>query len=360
MATPIDQITPALKTLHDANAMPILIGAPGIGKSAVVEDYANSVGAYLYTLATSQITPTDLIGFGAPIVETKTTEFFSPEIFHKINAASSRGRRSILFIDEITHASPMLLAALMQLTHERRVGPHTLPQDCWIVAAGNRREDGGPLYNLSPVLTSRGVVITVDPPTSEGWVMWATKNDIHPAVTAFISEYPARLHDWDKSRLVNPTPRSWAGASAIIKVSGDATGGVSESHRTGGAVAAYSMLQSELLQGVVGPAALDLVAMLELHGKLPSFDAITSDPLGVEICDDHSVHLMLAGIIAAGVTDDTIDSALLFVRRALPVDVQVLTARMISVRDKMIWSAVKDPAIKDEFVRRLTSVKGGS
>ncbi|MEG7603081.1 hypothetical protein U2102_14740, partial [Listeria monocytogenes] len=54
----------------------------------------------------------------------------------------------ILFLDEITAAPTSLQAAAYQLTLDRRVGDHILPDNTIIIAAGNRASDKGSFFKM--------------------------------------------------------------------------------------------------------------------------------------------------------------------------------------------------------------------
>lgn len=65
--------------LHVATVRPVFIwGAPGIGKSALVEKFANDVGLPCVSLLGSQLAPEDIIGI--PQIKGDTSEFLPPKM----------------------------------------------------------------------------------------------------------------------------------------------------------------------------------------------------------------------------------------------------------------------------------------
>lgn len=65
--------------LNVATVRPVFIwGAPGIGKSAPVEKFANEVGLPCVSLLGSQLAPEDIIGI--PQIKGETSEFLPPKM----------------------------------------------------------------------------------------------------------------------------------------------------------------------------------------------------------------------------------------------------------------------------------------
>lgn len=66
--------------LNVATVRPVFIwGAPGIGKSALVEKFANEVGLPCVSLLGSQLAPEDIIGI--PQIQDDVSTFLPPKIF---------------------------------------------------------------------------------------------------------------------------------------------------------------------------------------------------------------------------------------------------------------------------------------
>ena len=79
--------------LHIAPVRPVFIwGAPGIGKSALVEQFAEEVGLPCVSLLGSQLAPEDIIGI--PQIKGETSEFLPPKMI-------ARKEPYVLFLDEL-------------------------------------------------------------------------------------------------------------------------------------------------------------------------------------------------------------------------------------------------------------------
>ena len=79
--------------LNIAPARPVFIwGAPGIGKSALVEEFSMEVGLECVSLLGSQLAPEDIIGI--PQIRGETSEFLPPKMIAKKEPY-------VLFLDEL-------------------------------------------------------------------------------------------------------------------------------------------------------------------------------------------------------------------------------------------------------------------
>jgi len=84
-----------------APVRPVFIwGAPGIGKSALVERFAADVGMACVSLLGSQLAPEDIIG--VPRIEDGVSHFCPP-------AQIARAEPFVLFLDELNACSPTAL-----------------------------------------------------------------------------------------------------------------------------------------------------------------------------------------------------------------------------------------------------------
>ena len=86
---------------------------------------------------------------------------------------------NILFLDEISAAPQSVQAAAYQITLDRTIGEHKLPENCIVIAAGNRVTDKSVAYTMPKALANRLMHIeAVGNPAS--WIEWANLHGIHP------------------------------------------------------------------------------------------------------------------------------------------------------------------------------------
>ena len=195
--------------LNVAPERPVYIwGAPGIGKSALVEKFAEEVGLDCVSLLGSQLAPEDIIGI--PQIKDGTSEFLPPKMI-------ARKEPYVLFLDELNACSQEVQKAFYSLIYEKRVGEYHLPEGSIIIGAGNRAQDGAIVKTMSSALINRmfHVQLKVD---AGQWLTWAYVNGIHPWITDYISQRPDHLFsEPPKTEEPYSTPRSWHMLSDILK-----------------------------------------------------------------------------------------------------------------------------------------------
>lgn len=118
--------------LQVAPVRPVFIwGAPGIGKSALVEKFADEVGLPCVSLLGSQLAPEDIIGI--PQIRGETSEFLPPKMI-------ARKEPYVLFLDELNACTQEVQKAFYSLIQERRIGEYHLPEGSIVIGAGNRAD----------------------------------------------------------------------------------------------------------------------------------------------------------------------------------------------------------------------------
>jgi MoxR-like ATPase len=192
----------------------MLHGRPGVGKTQIVQQMADRMGARLFDLRLTTIEPQDLRGLPYYDHETKRTIWYRPEDLPEEGPA-------VLFLDELTAASPYLQPTVYGLLQERRVGRHLLPESVFVVAAGNAVEDGAVAYEMGTALSDRLVHMTVRATAADWLDNFAVPRGLHPAVTAFIRVRPDLLETTEEAlergQMISATPRSWERVSRILR-----------------------------------------------------------------------------------------------------------------------------------------------
>jgi hypothetical protein len=193
-----------------------LWGPPGIGKSELVADICESMNGKLYDLRLALMDPSDLKGvlYYNPAVGNAMWNA-PPDLPTKEEAA--KYPVVFLFLDEMNSAAPATQAAAYQLVLNRRVGTYELPDNCVIIAAGNRDTDRGVTYRMPKPLANRFVhlQLRVD---FESWQNWAIDIMIHPDVLAYVTCNKNDLFPFDPSSnsVSFATPRSWVFVSQLL------------------------------------------------------------------------------------------------------------------------------------------------
>ena len=195
--------------LNIAPSRPVFIwGAPGIGKSALVEKFAEEVGLPCVSLLGSQLAPEDIIGI--PQIKGDTSEFLPPKMI-------ARKEPYVLFLDELNACSQEVQKAFYSLIHERRIGEYHLPKGSIVIGAGNRTQDGAIVKTMSSALINRMFHVQMRADYRQ-WIDWAYENNIHPWVIDYITQRPDHLFkEPPKTEEPYSTPRSWHCLSDALK-----------------------------------------------------------------------------------------------------------------------------------------------
>lgn len=208
----------ALEMLIKSKVPIMLKGAPGIGKSTVVKDYAEKHDDFeLIDYRLSQIDSLEVKGIAVPVKKTETIKWFTPDnIPLENNPKFENDSKGILFLDEANLAKKDVLNAIFELIHDRTMNGVKLIDGWSIVLAGNMGyEDGNRVEQFSTALLDRMVVIDIEFDVYV-WLDWA-KNNIIPQLYQFIKSNP-RFVDYEIDSITKQkvTGRTWERLSKII------------------------------------------------------------------------------------------------------------------------------------------------
>ena len=149
-----------------------LWGRPGLGKSAVVRQAADTLRLKLIDVRATRLDPVDLRGL--PKVTKDRAEWCPPSFL-------PRSGDGVLFLDELAQAPPMVQAAGLQLVLDRRIGEYELPAGWSVIAASNRQEDrAGTHRRITPHLNrfvhvDREIGVEDWPASSRSRSPWASR-----------------------------------------------------------------------------------------------------------------------------------------------------------------------------------------
>lgn len=171
----------------------LLIGPPGIGKTAIMEQAARDCGIAFVSYTMTHHTRQSAMGL--PFISKKVyggreysvTEYTMSEIIASVydKMESTNLKEGILFIDEINCVSETLAPVMLQFLQGKSFGSAKVPEGWIITAAGNPPE-----YNRS---VREFDVVTLDRVRSIGveadydvWREYAKANGLHGAIIAYL------------------------------------------------------------------------------------------------------------------------------------------------------------------------------
>jgi MoxR-like ATPase len=188
-------------------------GAPGIGKSSIVGQITQEHKIDFVDVRLSQLAPTDLRGL--PVAENGISKWFPPEFL-------PREGKGVLFLDELNMAPPAMQGVAQQLILDRKVGSYIVPENWFVWAAGNRKEDRAAVFDMPSPLANRFLHLQVEP-DFDSFKAYALEIGVHEQIIAFISYRSTLLHKIDPQQPAWCSPRSWVMASELHKIGLDIT-----------------------------------------------------------------------------------------------------------------------------------------
>ena len=272
-------------------------GAPGIGKSMAVQQIADEV----HTAAAKKVIVTDIrLLLFSPIdlrgipTEDKTHEFTEwkrPKIF---DLDPDQDVVNLLFLDELTSAVAAVQAAAYQITLNRAIGEFTLPDNCLVIAAGNRLTDRSVTYRMPQALSNRMMHFSLKA-EPDSWRLWAVKNGVNSLVLGYLSSFTDKLFTEEPGLddMAYPSPRSWMFVSDLLNLMGDKP----------------DQLYTEICGCVGKAAALEFIAYCKVADQLPSVpDILDGKPVPMPKTPD-ALYALVSALTMVITSSDSISSS---------------------------------------------------
>lgn len=194
-----------------------LWGPSGIGKSEVIAQVAESIGAHMIDLRLGSFSPEDVRGYAFINKELGRMQF-APSSELPTEELCSKYETVILFLDEFNQTRLDVQSPLYQLILNRRIGEYVLPKNVRIIAAGNRASDRGATFKLAAPLANRFMhaEMGVD---FESWHYWAINAGIDASIISFLETAPNYLFTYkpELQETVFASPRSWLVVNKIMR-----------------------------------------------------------------------------------------------------------------------------------------------
>lgn len=202
-----------------------LLGSPGIGKTAIMEQIAQELGIALVSYSMTHHTRQSALGL--PFITHKNykgmefdiSEYTMSEIIASIYEVMEHSQieEGILFLDEINCVSETLAPSMLQFLQYKVFGRHKVPDGWVIVTAGNPPEYNKSVREFDVVTMDRMKLVEVEADYST-WKQYALKQGIHNAVTTYLDMkkndfYRVETMVGGKSYV---TARGWEDLSAMI------------------------------------------------------------------------------------------------------------------------------------------------
>jgi len=292
-----------------ADVTVLLRGQPGIGKSDLLKTLSARMPDYHVAYIDTSVL--DLGDVAMPVVD---REHMVTHYAPNARFGTAQGKPVMLMLDELGKASRPVMNMLLPTILEKRIGDRKLPPGSIVFGTTNLETDG---VNdvIPPHAYNRMTVVRISNPTAEEWLLWASNNDVDPAVMAFAKQYPQVFDcyaDMD-AKDSNPyifdprrgnikafcSPRSLAKSSPIVR-----------SRRSLG----DALLPT--LAGTIGEAAArDMEALVHLSDQIPTFEEVVKAPAKTKLPADAAGFFIMAFMLAGRVTPETTPQVMTYMDR---------------------------------------------
>lgn len=346
----------AKATIYEGESIvPMVWGPPGIGKSAAHVDAAKSIAQKMGLKG--------VWSFGDPVPEGGENPNWSREYFGIIDKRAgqmdpvdaggfphyerstgsmrrvmdawypSHDRTDIpdygmLFLDEITSATPAVQASLFQLLQDRRLGDKNMKPGWFISAAGNRITDGGVVFKMATPLRSRIAHLEMESDLDSFCEWGMDSGEIPLSMVAFLRFRPDLLNtheEYVKKKTKShafATERTWHKSAKVEKHTAD------------------DALLTSFLAGYVGegPCA-EYLGFRKVWQQMPSLDGILLDPDNSPMPDDAATLYAVSTGLAARANVSSIDAIVKYLDRMEQKSFSVLCVKDAQRRDPTILNS---------------------
>ncbi|MDE6312515.1 MAG: AAA family ATPase [Lachnospiraceae bacterium] len=204
-----------------------LLGAPGLGKTAIMEQIAEELGIALVSYSMTHHTRQSALGL--PFIKHKVyegmeydvSEYTMSEIISSIYDVMEESgiKEGILFLDEINCVSETLAPSMLQFLQYKVFGRHRIPDGWVIVTAGNPPEYNKSVREFDVVTMDRLKILRVEADFNT-WKEYAGIKGIHNAVINYLEL--KKEHFYHIEMTVDGrsyvTARGWEDLSEIISL----------------------------------------------------------------------------------------------------------------------------------------------
>ena len=309
------QVSKMLVRAHQAGLVPFIKGSPGIGKTAVIHEFARKYKLKVLDLRLGQSDPTDLLGF--PCVENNRASYVPPIDIPIEGDEIPEGYEGwILFLDEMNAAVKAVQAAAYK-TIDRMVGQSKIHPRVFIVAAGNLDTDGAIVNTMSSATISRIMHATMVASLVD-WTKWAMSAGIDTRIISFVNWKKDLFYKFNPANLREPfpCPRTWHNTSKYI---------------IGYDVSVGDDLES--ISGIVGSgAAREFLEYCEVFRELHTIEQIMADPTGISVPSEPATRWAMCSHVADNMVPKNADVLMQYITR-LPVEFQIIAIQSAFQRD---------------------------
>lgn len=304
--TPRQIYTSAMRAVEKNRSM-LIVGGPGIGKTALAKKVSKSLNMKLVVTTPAVAEPIDQKGLGFPS-EDKTHATFLP--FGQMHQLINATEPTLWFIDDIGQGTNTVQSSLMPWLLERRCGEHSLSEHVRILSATNGRQHKANVNGLlEPVKSRFHKIVTMEPCYKEWREDFAKPNKVPEIIISYLDFQGHKGNSMfnnfvPTSDMTNsPIPRTWANAGDLINDYFASEENEDELDDPG------SVLFYDVAGAIGLEAAGDLWSFRKLQSELKdSIDDILDKPNTSHIPNDIRAQFLVINAIARRANEENLEN----------------------------------------------------
>lgn len=204
-----------------------LLGAPGIGKTAIISQITADLNIGLVNYSMTHHTRQSALGL--PFIEKKVfdgkeysiSEYTMSEIIASVYELMEKTgvKEGILFLDEINCVSETLSPVMLQFLQYKTFGCHKVPAGWIVVTAGNPPEYNKSVREFDIATWDRLKKIEIEP-DFDTWKEYAINMHTHPAIISYLENKRDCFYKIESTPSGKQfvTARGWSDLSDIMRI----------------------------------------------------------------------------------------------------------------------------------------------
>lgn len=229
-----------------SDAVPLIVGQTGIGKTALAKRLATDLEAHLIVIDANILKEGEIGGLpttedyeviieGTLIKRRRTVYAIHTKLLEIDEVLIKDSHKKVLlFIDELNRCEHAVQQELMNLILNREINSYKLHSNVFLLAAmnpsnkyDNFTDTDYQVVDMDPAQEDRFVWIQMDS-DANSWLAWGREeyqnnkgqwvSNIHPHILEFIATFPDYLHTPTSQDTIKATPRSWQRVSDAYKI----------------------------------------------------------------------------------------------------------------------------------------------
>jgi hypothetical protein len=331
MALSFAQAKKALIACVEAGITPLLVGPPGVGKTALMRVVSAEVNKPCHELLASNCDAVDIAGL--PYV---VNGVLKRALIQQIKACVDAP--GILFLDELTSVPPSVQAPLMRLLLEHVAGNDRLHPESCVVGAANRPEECPGGIEMSAASINRVIkLIDYIPTIDELRGFYETVGDEGSRMREEFLDFSATLTVNADLLDMSPPRASIDAGQPFGSPRAWERGLRAYAHYCDKANIGFNVGKDEddigyaILGGAVGEHKASMfLGIRKLRKYLPSIDEIIADPVKAKVPEQKDRQIAAVGLLSR-VAEKDLWCAWLYTERLLP-EISAACARVLMTR----------------------------